>query len=186
GGQGRPAGGHEPPRTAGGAVQLRLRGLDAGGRLSRCTPWPYLRGASAPGWPGARGPVSPRRSWWWQAGRSSTSSLHSSLPRASRAWSCSSATAPRPSPSTSAMAPPTACTSISSRTARAFAPFAPGTAFDLAEVLQSLIAAGGLAAFEVEERFYEIGSEAGYLATDAYLRATLTRARTRERGDGQG
>ena len=56
-------------------------------------------------------------------------------------------------------------------TAGAFAPFPVGTAFDLGEVLQSLIAAGGLAAFEVAERFYEIGSEAGYLATDAYLQA---------------
>lgn len=70
-------------------------------------------------------------------------------------------------------------------TASAFAPFPPGTAFDLAEALQSLIAPGELAAFEVEERFYEIGSEAGYLATDAYLRAALTRARTGERDDGQ-
>lgn len=73
-------------------------------------------------------------------------------------------------------------------TARAFAPFPPGTAFDLAEVLQSLIAAGELSAFEVQERFYEIGSEAGYLATDAFLRAAEakvpTRAQARERGDG--
>src|SRR2546428_105622 len=38
-------------------------------------------------------------------------------------------------------------------TAGAFAPFPPGTPFDLARVLQSLIAAGELAAFEVEERF---------------------------------
>ena len=68
-------------------------------------------------------------------------------------------------------------------TAGAFAPFPPGTAFDLGAVLQSLIAAGELAAFEVEERFYEIGSEAGYQATDAYLRAAL--ARTGERSDGQ-
>jgi len=71
-------------------------------------------------------------------------------------------------------------------TAGAFAPFPPGTAFDLAEVLQSLIAAGELAAFGVQERFYEIGSEAGYLATDAYLRAILTGTRTGEPSDGQG
>jgi NDP-sugar pyrophosphorylase family protein len=55
-------------------------------------------------------------------------------------------------------------------TAGAFASFPPGTAFDLAEVLQSLIAAGELAAFEVQERFYEIGSEAGFEEADAYLR----------------
>src|SRR5439155_21778974 len=78
-------------------------------------------------------------------------------------------------------------------TAGAFAPFLPGTAFDLAEVLQSLIAAGELAAFEIEERFYEIGSEAGYLATDAHLRAAQTKAQTKaptkaqtgKRRDGQ-
>jgi hypothetical protein len=55
--------------------------------------------------------------------------------------------------------------------AGAFASFAPGTAFDLAEVLQSLIAAGELAAFGVTQRFYEIGSEAGFQETDAHLRA---------------
>jgi NDP-sugar pyrophosphorylase family protein len=56
-------------------------------------------------------------------------------------------------------------------TAGAFAPFPSGTTFDLAEVLQSLIAAGELAGFEVEERFYEIGSETGFQETDAHLRA---------------
>jgi len=55
-------------------------------------------------------------------------------------------------------------------TAGAFAPFTPGAAFDLGEVLQSLIAGRELAGFEVAERFYEIGSEAGYEETDAYLR----------------
>ncbi|MEA2587966.1 MAG: hypothetical protein QOH66_893, partial [Actinomycetota bacterium] len=33
-----------------------------------------------------------------------------------------------------------------------------------------LIAGRELAGFEVAERFYEIGSEAGYEETDAYLR----------------
>jgi NDP-sugar pyrophosphorylase family protein len=56
-------------------------------------------------------------------------------------------------------------------TSGAFAPFPSGTTFDLAEVLQSLIAAGELAGFEVEERFYEIGSEIGFQETDAHLRA---------------
>jgi NDP-sugar pyrophosphorylase family protein len=55
-------------------------------------------------------------------------------------------------------------------TAGAFAPSSPGAAFDLGEVLQSLIAGRELAGFEVAERFYEIGSEAGYEETDAYLR----------------
>ena len=55
-------------------------------------------------------------------------------------------------------------------TAGAFSPFPPGTAFDLGAVLQSLIAAGELAGYEVPERFYEIGSEPGYREADAYLR----------------
>ena len=57
-------------------------------------------------------------------------------------------------------------------TAGAFAPFPAGTTFDLGEVLQSVIAAGGLAGFEVEERFYEIGSEAGFQETDRHLRGS--------------
>jgi N-acetyl-alpha-D-muramate 1-phosphate uridylyltransferase len=60
-------------------------------------------------------------------------------------------------------------------TTGAFAPFPPGTTFDLAEVLQSLIAARELAGFEVEERFYEIGSEAGFQETDTHLRAVEQR-----------
>ncbi|TMK38073.1 MAG: nucleotidyl transferase [Actinobacteria bacterium] len=60
-------------------------------------------------------------------------------------------------------------------TTGAFASFPPGTTFDLAEVLQSLIAARELAGFEVEERFYEIGSEAGFQETDTHLRAVEQR-----------
>jgi hypothetical protein len=66
-------------------------------------------------------------------------------------------------------------------TSGAFAPFPPGTTFDLAEVLQSLIAAGELAGFEVEERFYEIGSEAGFRETDAHLRAVEQRQERHDR-----
>jgi NDP-sugar pyrophosphorylase family protein len=66
-------------------------------------------------------------------------------------------------------------------TAGAFAPFPPGTTFDLAEVLQSLIAARELAGFEVEERFYEIGSEAGFRETDAHLRAVEQRQERHDR-----
>jgi NDP-sugar pyrophosphorylase family protein len=54
-------------------------------------------------------------------------------------------------------------------TAQAVAPFPEGTAFDLAAVLQALIAAGELAGFEVAERFYEVGSEAGFQETDRHL-----------------
>ena len=41
--------------------------------------------------------------------------------------------------------------------------------FDLVEVYQSLIAAGALAAYEVTERFYEIGSTSGLEATRRLL-----------------
>lgn len=47
----------------------------------------------------------------------------------------------------------------------------PETApFDLAEVFCHLVDAGQLAAFEVTERFYEIGSPLGLAETDHYLR----------------
>jgi len=45
-----------------------------------------------------------------------------------------------------------------------------GQAFDLAKVYQDQLAAGQLAAFEVKERFYEIGSLEGLRETAAYLR----------------
>ncbi len=51
----------------------------------------------------------------------------------------------------------------------AFANWAEGEAFDLAQVYQELIAADDLAAFEVHSRFYEIGSPAGLADTRAYL-----------------
>lgn len=53
----------------------------------------------------------------------------------------------------------------------AFDGFAADTAFDLGEVLQRLIAQEQLAAFPVGDRFWEIGSEAGYAETDAHLRS---------------
>lgn len=56
-------------------------------------------------------------------------------------------------------------------TPRAFAPYADGDAFDLARVYQDLVAAGDLAAVEVPNRFYEIGSPAGLAETEARLRS---------------
>jgi NDP-sugar pyrophosphorylase family protein len=44
-----------------------------------------------------------------------------------------------------------------------------GKAFDLAELYANLLARGQLAAFEVRERFYEIGSPAGLRETAEYL-----------------
>jgi NDP-sugar pyrophosphorylase family protein len=44
-----------------------------------------------------------------------------------------------------------------------------GVPFDLAEVYHSLSVAGKLAGFEVFDRFYEIGSQAGLQETEAFL-----------------
>lgn len=55
--------------------------------------------------------------------------------------------------------------------ARALSSFPDGQAFDLGEALRHMVAAGQLAAFEVTERFWEIGTEEGYLATAAHLGA---------------
>lgn len=54
-------------------------------------------------------------------------------------------------------------------TSRALATFPPDHPFDLALVYQRLLADNELAAFEVSERFYEIGSREGLEETRAYL-----------------
>ena len=38
--------------------------------------------------------------------------------------------------------------------------------FDLSEIIQPLISSGSIGAFEVEDRFYDIGTEARYYATE--------------------
>ena len=47
--------------------------------------------------------------------------------------------------------------------------YAPDQVLDLASIYQDLLAAGQLAAFEVQQRFYEIGSPAGLAETRQYL-----------------
>lgn len=54
----------------------------------------------------------------------------------------------------------------------AFAKWANRERFDLAYVYSGLAERDDLAGFEVTERFYEIGSEAGLAETDAHLRMT--------------
>ena len=54
---------------------------------------------------------------------------------------------------------------------RAFAGYPEGAPLDLARVYQDLLAAGELAAFEVRDRFYEIGSAAGVRDLSDYLAA---------------
>lgn len=53
--------------------------------------------------------------------------------------------------------------------ADAFASLAPGKAYDLTEVYADLLRREQLAAFEVRERFYEIGSPAGLRETAEFL-----------------
>ena len=57
-------------------------------------------------------------------------------------------------------------------TARALAHFPPDRPFDLAPVFQHLLAAGDLAALEVSDRFYEIGSPEGLEETRVFLAAS--------------
>jgi N-acetyl-alpha-D-muramate 1-phosphate uridylyltransferase len=53
--------------------------------------------------------------------------------------------------------------------AGAFNAWPPDRPFDLAAVLQDLLAAGRLAGFEVSERFYEVGSPAGIEETERFI-----------------
>lgn len=50
----------------------------------------------------------------------------------------------------------------------------PGRAYDLAELLQSLVARGELAGFEVPERFYEIGTPDALAETERLLQPFLS------------
>jgi NDP-sugar pyrophosphorylase family protein len=50
-----------------------------------------------------------------------------------------------------------------------FAPYAPADVIDLADILHDLSLRGELAAFEVAERFYEIGSLQGLKDTEQFL-----------------
>ena len=52
-----------------------------------------------------------------------------------------------------------------------FAAIPVGEVYDLAKVYQNLISAGNLAAFEVQGRFYEIGSPEGLRETAQFLKA---------------
>jgi NDP-sugar pyrophosphorylase family protein len=54
---------------------------------------------------------------------------------------------------------------------KALAPWPDRKAFDLADVYRDLIGRNGLAGFEVEQRFYEIGSPEGLAELDAMLRS---------------
>jgi NDP-sugar pyrophosphorylase family protein len=49
-----------------------------------------------------------------------------------------------------------------------------GSAYDLADLLQSLLARGELAAFEVPERFYEIGTPDALAETERLLQPLLS------------
>jgi NDP-sugar pyrophosphorylase family protein len=53
---------------------------------------------------------------------------------------------------------------------RALAAFPAGDPFDIADLLADLASRGELAGYEVGQRFYEIGSPAGLMETESYLR----------------
>lgn len=55
--------------------------------------------------------------------------------------------------------------------ANALAPWPDGKAFDLADVYGDLVSRNELAGFEVEHRFYEVGSPEGLAELDAMLRS---------------
>ena len=54
-----------------------------------------------------------------------------------------------------------------------------GSAFELSAVQRDLVATGAMAAFEVTERFYEIGSMRGLRETGNFLRSCLVRPESR-------
>lgn len=56
--------------------------------------------------------------------------------------------------------------------AKAFVKYPGDAAFDLAQVMQDLLAQRQLAGFEVKQRFYEIGSPAGLAELEALLKKT--------------
>jgi NDP-sugar pyrophosphorylase family protein len=57
--------------------------------------------------------------------------------------------------------------------ASTLATFAEGDAFDLADVYRQLVREGRMAGFEVDRRFYEIGSPAGRTESETYLRQQM-------------
>lgn len=63
--------------------------------------------------------------------------------------------------------------------ASVFSPFEAGQPFDLAELYGALVRAGRLMGYEVQERFYEIGSVSGIAEADRFLGARLHREATR-------
>jgi NDP-sugar pyrophosphorylase family protein len=56
--------------------------------------------------------------------------------------------------------------------------WSPHEAFDLAEVYTNLVTRRLLAGYEVQERFYEIGSRSGLEETEAMLSAMVPQAPT--------
>lgn len=53
--------------------------------------------------------------------------------------------------------------------------FDDGSAFDLSDVVQRLLPSPGVAAFEVSERFHDVGTPEAVRETEAYLRQRVTR-----------
>ena len=66
---------------------------------------------------------------------------------------------------------------LSVLSADAFKDYPAGAAFDLADLMQRLVARKQLAGFEIKERFYEIGSPAGLAELEALLGGTRSNLR---------
>jgi histidinol-phosphate phosphatase family protein len=62
----------------------------------------------------------------------------------------------------------------------------PGSAFDLGDVLRSLVAQRRLAAFPVRERFRDVGTEEAWRETDAWVQETALWARLERARSGGG
>ena len=79
----------------------------------------------------------------------------------------------------------TSTTASASSRPRCWSGYPPGEPFDLADVYAALVAAGRLAGFEVQQRFYEIGSPEGLAATEAYLRRAAASTNSSRDADGR-
>lgn len=62
---------------------------------------------------------------------------------------------------------------ISALTAGVFADFPDNAPFDLADLFSRLVGEKQMAAYEVKQRFYEIGSEEGLTELDGLLRKKI-------------
>jgi len=56
---------------------------------------------------------------------------------------------------------------------KVFDPYPANEPFDLSQVLSRMVDSGQVAAFEADQRFYEIGSTSGIKETEEYIRTRI-------------